>query len=60
MDTLPSAKKRSLAAEVGKMRAIKSESEQRIMGQAAQISGRAHAKVSWQITVVPYSIWHPV
>ena len=46
VDTLPSAKRKSLAAEVGKMRAIKSEAEQRIMGQAAQISGRAHTKVS--------------
>ena len=45
-DILPSSKRRALAPEVGKLRVVKSEAEQRIMGQAAQISGRAHAKVS--------------
>ncbi|KAH8115779.1 peptidase M24 [Phellopilus nigrolimitatus] len=44
IDALSSAKRRSLAAEVAKMRNVKSEAEQRVMQQAAQISGRAHAK----------------
>ncbi|OCB90214.1 peptidase M24 [Sanghuangporus baumii] len=44
IDALPSAKRKSLAAELAAMRAIKSEAEQRVMREAADISGRAHAK----------------
>ncbi|KAI5116860.1 hypothetical protein M0805_009170 [Coniferiporia weirii] len=44
IDALPSSKRRSLAAELGKMRSVKSKAEQQVMLQAAQISGRAHAK----------------
>jgi intermediate cleaving peptidase 55 len=46
IDTLPGSKRRSLVAEVGKLRVVKSEAEQRAMRQAAEISGCAHAKVS--------------
>lgn len=38
------AKRRPLAPEVGRLRSIKSDTEQRIMRHAADISGRAHAK----------------
>lgn len=40
-----SSKRRSLSAEVGRLRSVKSEAEQRIMKEAARVSGRAHAKV---------------
>ncbi|GLB33304.1 putative peptidase M24 [Lyophyllum shimeji] len=39
-----SAKRKPLAPEVARLRAIKSEAEQRVMRMAADISGRAHAK----------------
>lgn len=42
---MSNSKRKSLAAELGKLRSIKSEAEQKIMRQAADISGRAHAKV---------------
>ena len=45
IDALPNSKRKSLAAELGPMRAVKSEAEQRVMREAADISGRAHAKV---------------
>ncbi|OSX60604.1 hypothetical protein POSPLADRAFT_1147567 [Postia placenta MAD-698-R-SB12] len=38
------AKRRPLAPEVGRLRSIKSDTEQRVMRHAADISGRAHAK----------------
>lgn len=38
-------KRKPLAPEVGKLRAFKSDAEQRVMRAAADISGRAHAKV---------------
>ena len=41
---MSNAKRKSLAAELVKLRAIKSEAEQKIMRQAADISGAAHAK----------------
>ncbi|CCM01030.1 uncharacterized protein FIBRA_03078 [Fibroporia radiculosa] len=40
----PTAKRRPLAPEVGRLRAIKSECEHRVMREAADISARAHAK----------------
>lgn len=46
IDGMFNSKRKSLAAELGKLRSIKSEAEQKIMRQAADISGRAHAKVS--------------
>lgn len=36
---------RPLAPQLGKLRAIKSKAEQQVMRAAADISGRAHAKV---------------
>ncbi|KAJ3558616.1 hypothetical protein NM688_g819 [Phlebia brevispora] len=44
MESISSSKLRSLAPEVAKLRTYKSESEQRIMRAAANISGSAHAK----------------
>lgn len=38
-------KRKPLAPEVGKLRAFKSDAEQGVMRAAADISGRAHAKV---------------
>lgn len=47
MDSLSSKKRKALAPELAKLRAVKSESEQRIMHCAADISAHAHAKVNW-------------
>ncbi|KII95991.1 hypothetical protein PLICRDRAFT_170578 [Plicaturopsis crispa FD-325 SS-3] len=44
LDGLTSARRRPLAPEVAKLRAFKSEVEQRVMRTAADISGIAHAK----------------
>lgn len=44
LESLSSARRKSLAPHVSKLRAIKSEDEQRVMRAAADISGRAHAK----------------
>ncbi|KAI0346938.1 peptidase M24 [Trametopsis cervina] len=44
IDSITSSKLRPLAPEVARLRVIKSESEQRIMRAAADISGNAHAK----------------
>jgi len=44
LDSIAGTKRKSLAPEVAKLRSIKSETEQRIMRTAADISGRAHAK----------------
>jgi intermediate cleaving peptidase 55 len=46
IDSVPSAKLRSLGPEVGKLRAVKSKSEQQLLRCASDISGLAHAKVS--------------
>ncbi|PSR77059.1 hypothetical protein PHLCEN_2v8092 [Hermanssonia centrifuga] len=46
VESIGSTKLKSLAPEVAKLRAIKSEAEQRIMRNAADISGDAHAKAS--------------
>jgi hypothetical protein len=40
------SKRKPLAPELGRLRAIKSVNEQNVMRQASDISGRAHAKVS--------------
>src|ERR1700722_8477925 len=45
-EMLGSTKRKPLAPEVSKLRTIKSESEQNIMRVAADISAKAHAKVS--------------
>ncbi|KAI0959231.1 hypothetical protein AcW1_004114 [Taiwanofungus camphoratus] len=44
LDSLSSAKRKPLSPEVGRLRAIKSEAEQRVMHTAADISARAHTK----------------
>ncbi|KAJ7163843.1 peptidase M24 [Mycena crocata] len=44
IEALSSSKRKPLAPKVAQLRAIKSESELRVMRQAADISGRAHAK----------------
>ena len=46
IDSISNTKCRNLAAEVGKLRCIKSKAEQRLMRLAADASGLAHAKVS--------------
>ncbi|TBU27708.1 peptidase M24, structural domain-containing protein [Dichomitus squalens] len=43
-DSLSSNKRKALAPEVGRLRAIKSKHEQEVMRQAADISARAHNK----------------
>lgn len=45
VDALSSSKRKPLAPKIAQLRAIKSEAELRVMRQAADISGRAHAKV---------------
>lgn len=45
-DSLGKIRPKPLAPEVGRLRSIKSESEQKLMRTAADISGRAHAKAS--------------
>ena len=47
MDVLSAPKRQSLSNEVGKLRSIKSESEQAVMRAAADISSRAHVKVGF-------------
>ncbi|KAJ7087306.1 peptidase M24 [Mycena belliarum] len=44
VDALSSSKRKPLAPKISLLRAIKSEAEIRVMRQAADISGRAHAK----------------
>ncbi|KAI0029389.1 peptidase M24 [Vararia minispora EC-137] len=44
LDNLPVSKRQSLAPLVGNLRAVKSKYEQAVMREAADISGRAHAK----------------
>ena len=48
------AKRQPLAPEVAKLRAFKSEAEQRVMRAAADISGRAHAKVGCCLVDCPF------
>ncbi|KAF9551563.1 hypothetical protein CPC08DRAFT_715038 [Agrocybe pediades] len=45
VDSISGSMRRPLAPQMGKLRSIKSKAEQRVMRQAADISGRAHAKV---------------
>jgi len=45
-ETISSSLRRPLAPQLGKLRAIKSKAEQKVMHGAATISGRAHAKVN--------------
>ncbi|KAH9894071.1 peptidase M24, structural domain-containing protein [Cubamyces lactineus] len=44
VDSLSSSKRKPLAPEVGRLRAVKSKVEQKVMRQAADISARAHNK----------------
>ncbi|KAH9843656.1 peptidase M24 [Rhodofomes roseus] len=44
LESLSGQKRRPLAPEVGRLRAIKSEAEQNVMRAAADISGQAHTK----------------
>ena len=46
VDSISSTKRKPLAPEVSKLRAFKSEVEQKLMRAAGDISGRAHAKVT--------------
>ncbi len=45
MSTISGSRRRPLKSKVAPLRAIKSEAERRVMRAAADISGRAHAKV---------------
>ena len=45
LESLSSSKRKPLAPEVGRLRAVKSKWEQAVMRQAADISARAHNKV---------------
>ncbi|KAJ8502148.1 hypothetical protein ONZ51_g191 [Trametes cubensis] len=44
LDSLGNSRRRPLAPEVGRLRAVKSKAEQKVMRQAADISARAHNK----------------
>ncbi|KAF8966401.1 peptidase M24 [Flammula alnicola] len=44
IDSISNSIRRPLAPQLGKLRAIKSKAEQAVMREAADISGRAHAK----------------
>lgn len=46
VESLANSRRKPLAPEVSRLRAIKSKCEQRMMRAAADISGRSHAKVS--------------
>lgn len=46
---------KALAPEVAKLRSVKSEPEQKVMKAAADISSKAHSKVSW-LQRRPYSL----
>jgi intermediate cleaving peptidase 55 len=46
MDVVAASKRRPLAPLVGKLRSVKSASEIEVMKASAEISARAHAKVS--------------
>lgn len=46
------AKRQPLAPEVAKLRAFKSAAEQRVMRVAADISGKAHAKVGCYFVII--------
>ena len=46
LEDLSGTKRHALAPLIGRLRAVKSEFEQRVMRRAADISGTAHAKVS--------------
>jgi intermediate cleaving peptidase 55 len=46
LDVVASSKRRELAPLVGKLRSVKSASEIEVMKASAEISARAHAKVS--------------
>lgn len=45
LESLSSSKRKALAPEVGRLRAIKSKYEQEVMRQAADVSARAHNKI---------------
>ncbi|KAI0706938.1 peptidase M24, structural domain-containing protein [Cerioporus squamosus] len=45
LDSLSTSRRKALAPEVGRLRAVKSKYEQNVMRQAADISARAHNKV---------------
>ncbi len=51
MSLISSSRRRPLRPQIAPLRAIKSENELRVMRAAADISGRAHAKVCIFITV---------
>ena len=51
-DSLSSSKRKALAPEVGRLRAIKSKYEQEVMRQAANLSARAHNKVCGLVDVI--------
>ena len=50
LDSLDDLKPKPLAPEVARLRSIKSKYEQKVMRQAADISARAHNKVSRIVT----------
>jgi predicted transcriptional regulator len=52
LEAVSSFKRRDLAPEVARLRAVKSEVEAKVMRAAADISGRAHAKVHRSICQV--------
>jgi len=52
IEGISSSKRKLLAPEIAPLRAIKSQAEQRVMNEAGAISGRAHAKVGYESTVM--------
>ena len=57
-DSLSSSKRKALASEVGRLRAIKSKYEQEVMRQAADLSARAHNKVCGLVDVIKVASNH--
>lgn len=57
VEGISSSKRKPLAPEIGRLRAVKSMDEQRIMKKASDISGRAHAKV-WFFDVLLVTFAH--
>jgi intermediate cleaving peptidase 55 len=56
MDVVPASKYRPLAPLVGKLRSVKSAFEIEVMKASAEISARAHAKVSESLLLPPIRV----
>lgn len=56
VEGLSSNKRRPLAPEVGRLRAVKSVHEQKVMRKASDISARAHTKVRFGLRIITHNV----